>query len=99
MSTRRPLTVQWPWRTSWRPCLHCAPVSLAIASRSLACAGRPLHPPPLARTTAVVGLGSHVAHAGDLEPGGLERADRRLAAGAGTLDVHVHLLQPLLEAL
>src|SRR6266566_2857165 len=61
--------------------------------------GSLLHPPPLARAAAVVGLGRHVPHARDLEPGRLQRADRGLAARAGPLDVHVYLLQPLLEAL
>ena len=41
-----------------------------------------LDAPPLARAAAVVGLRGHVLDAGDLEAGGLERADRRLAAGA-----------------
>src|SRR3954464_915031 len=45
-----------------------------------------LHPPPLARTATIVGLRRDVADAGHLEAGGLEGADRGLAAGARALD-------------
>src|SRR4029453_15814789 len=55
--------------------------------------------PPLPRTAAVVGLRGHVAHGGDLQARGLERADRRLAPGARALDVDVHLLKTVLHAL
>src|ERR687889_278080 len=58
-----------------------------------------LDPPPLSRAAAVVCLGSHVPHAGDLEPGGLERADRGLAARARALDEDLDLLHALLDAL
>src|SRR5206468_10412093 len=50
-------------------------------------------------TDAVVGLGRHVLHAHDLEPGRLERADGRLTARARALDEHLHLLQAVLHAL
>src|SRR3954452_1222956 len=56
-------------------------------------------PPPLAGAAPVVGLGSDVAHARDLEAGGLEGADRGLPAGAGALDEDLDLLQAVLDAL
>src|ERR1019366_4292244 len=54
---------------------------------------------PLARAAAVVCLRGDVLDAGHVETGGLQRADRRLAAGAGALDEDLDLLQPLLDAL
>src|ERR1041384_6970718 len=54
---------------------------------------------PLARGAAVVGLRGDVLHAGDLEAGGLERADRGLAAGAWALHEDLDLLEALLDAL
>src|SRR3954449_11683351 len=54
---------------------------------------------PLAGAAAVVGLRGDVADGGDLEPGGLKRADRRLAARARALDEDLDLLEPLLDAL
>src|SRR4029077_14305585 len=56
-------------------------------------------PPPLAGAAAIVGLRGHVAHAGHLEAGGLQRADRRLAARAGGPDVDLDLLEALLDSL
>src|SRR5438067_1676383 len=56
---------------SRRQTRHFGPRSLAT-----------LDPPSLPRANPVVGLRSHVTHAEDLEAGGLERADRGLAAGA-----------------
>src|SRR5215208_4208474 len=56
-------------------------------------------PPPLAGAAAVVCLGGHVAHAGDFEPGGLQRADGGLAARARALHEDLHLLHALLDAL
>src|SRR2546428_22471 len=79
MFTRRPLTVQWPWRIS--------------------CRAPSLSPPPLAGAAAVVRLGSDVLDARNLEPGSLQGADGGLAARARPLDVHLDLLQALLEAL
>src|SRR3954451_10377658 len=58
-----------------------------------------LDPPPLARAAAVVCLWGDVAHAGDLEPGGLQRADRGLATRAGALHEDLDLLHALLDAL
>src|SRR5919198_3108759 len=58
-----------------------------------------LHPPPLRRATAVVRDRRDVGDREDLEAGGLERADRRLTAGAGTLHVHLDLLHPEIERL
>src|SRR3954447_3414898 len=58
-----------------------------------------LDPPPLAWAAAVVCLWGDVTHAGDLEPGGLQRADRGLAARAGALHEDLDLLQALLDAL
>src|SRR3954464_1011372 len=46
-----------------------------------------------------MGLGRDVADAGDLEAGGLERADRRLAARARALDEHLDALETLVDAL
>src|SRR3954451_21428246 len=59
----------------------------------------PLAPPPLAGAAAVVGLRRDVADAGDLQTGGLERADRGLAARARALDEHLDALDALLDAL
>src|ERR1044072_8265257 len=78
----------WPSR---RHCLHCGLVSRAMAAT-------PLDAPPLARPAAVVGLRGHVANPGHLEAGGLEGADRGLAAGAGTPDEDLDLLQGALDA-
>src|SRR5215207_11238946 len=58
-----------------------------------------LDPPPLAWAAAVVCLWGDVAHAGDLEPGGLQRADRGLAARARALHEDLDLLHALLDAL
>src|SRR3954454_6978529 len=58
-----------------------------------------LHPPPLARTATVVGLRRDVADAGHLEAGGLEGANRGLAAGARALDEHLDPLEALVDAL
>src|SRR5215210_3740393 len=44
-------------------------------------------------------LRGHVLHAQDLEAGGLERADRRLAARPRALDEDLDLLQAVLHAL
>src|SRR5262249_39733625 len=51
------------------------------------------------RPDAVVRLRRDILDAEDLEPGGLERADRRLAAGAWALHEHLDLLQPVLHPL
>src|SRR5256714_11517818 len=81
-----------PFRKSFMPSRrqtrHLGPRSLAT-----------LDPPPLARPHAVVGLRCHVLHAEDLEPRRLERADRRLAAGARPLDEDLDLLEAVLHAL
>src|SRR5919108_3801887 len=61
--------------------------------------GGPLDTPPLPGPHAVVRLWGHVLHAEDLEAGGLQRADRRLAAGAWALDEDFDLLQTVLHAL
>src|SRR5262249_61232893 len=58
-----------------------------------------LDAPPLLRANAVVGLRGDVLDSEDLEPCGLERADRRLAAGARSLDEDLDLLQAVLHAL
>src|SRR3954454_11146384 len=73
---------------SRRHCLHWEPVSRAM-----------LDAPPLAGPAAVVSLRRHVPDPGDLEPGGLERADRRLAPGARALHEHLDLLEAVLHAL
>ena len=76
---------------------------LALAAALLALgrgvAGHGSDPPPLAGAAAVVGLRGDVAAPGHLEAGGLERADRRLAAGARALDEDLDLLEALLDAL
>src|ERR687894_1833198 len=56
-------------------------------------------PSPLPGAAAVVCLRGDVPHAGDLEAGGLERADRGLAARARALDEDLDLLHALLDAL
>src|ERR671921_2702798 len=58
-----------------------------------------LDPPPLARAAPVVGLRGDVLDAGDLEPCGLQRTDRGLAARARALHEDLDLLQALLDAL
>src|SRR5688572_9752298 len=58
-----------------------------------------LDPAPLAGAAAVVCLRCDVAHAGDLEAGGLQGADRGLAARARALDEDLDLLHALLDAL
>src|SRR3954447_11143453 len=78
----------WPSR---RHCLHWGEVSRAIRSRS--------DPPPLPGAAAVVCLRGDVPHAGDFEAGGLERADRGLAARARALHEDLDLLHALLDAL
>src|SRR6185295_15875902 len=57
---------------------------------------RPLDAAALARPAAVVRHRRHVLDPGHLQPGGGERADRGLAARAGSLHEDVHLLQPML---
>src|SRR5213592_5165722 len=61
--------------------------------------GESLDPPPLSWPDAVVRLRCHVLDAEDLEAGRLERADRRLAAGARALDEDLDLLEAVLHAL
>src|SRR5262245_3728207 len=61
--------------------------------------GRLLHPPPLGRPAPVVGNRRHVADRGDLETGGLQRADRRLAPRPGASHEHLDLLQAVLHRL
>src|SRR6185295_10666518 len=56
-------------------------------------------PPPLAGAAAVVCLWGDVPHAGDFEAGGLERADRGLAARARALHEDLDLLHALLDPL
>src|SRR3954449_5669742 len=84
-----------PLRNSFCPsrrhCLHWGPVSRAIR--------RLLDAPPLAGAAAVVRLRGDVADGRDLQAGGLERADRRLAPGARALHEDLDLLQALLDAL
>src|SRR5690349_14382624 len=63
------------------------PGVLKLARRSR---GASLDAAALARPAAVVRDGGHVLDGLDLDARGLERADRRLAAGAGPLDHHVH---------
>src|SRR3954462_3360956 len=62
-------------------------------------AGACSDPSPLARAAAVVRLGGDVLDAGDLEPRGLQRADRGLAARARALHEDLDLLHALLDAL
>src|ERR1700754_172609 len=56
-------------------------------------------PPPLPGAAAVVCLWGDVAHARDLEAGGLQRTDRGLAARARALHEDLDLLHALLDAL
>src|SRR4051812_46675710 len=58
-----------------------------------------LDPAPLTGAAAVVCLRGDVLDACDLEPGGLQRADRGLTAGAGALHEDLDLLHALLDAL
>src|SRR5690349_15893106 len=54
------------------------------------------NPPALRGTAAVVRLGRDVGNGADLEPGGGQRADRGLAAGARPLHEDVDLLHAVL---
>src|SRR5918993_4579984 len=54
-------------------------------------------PAPLGGAAAVVGDRGDVLDAGDLDPGALQRADGRLAAGAGALHLHVDLAHAVLH--
>src|SRR6187397_71902 len=74
------------------------PLAAADAALGSEVAGH-LDAPPLPGANPVVGLRGDVADAEDLEAGGLERADRRLAARARALDEDLDLLQPVLHAL
>src|SRR4029077_10758576 len=56
-------------------------------------------PPALSLPNPVVGLRGDVLDAEDLEPGRLQRADRRLSARARALDEYLDLLQAVLHAL
>src|SRR3954451_4498752 len=70
--------------------------ALLALGRVIACHS---DPSPLAGAAAVVCLGGDVLDAGDLEPGGLQAADRGLAARARALDEDLDLLHALLDAL
>src|SRR6187549_540164 len=59
----------------------------------------PLDPAPLGRAAAVVRLRGDVGNRAHLEAGGLQRTNRGLPAGAGTLDEHVDLLHAVLGGL
>src|SRR4051794_6343091 len=91
LSVRQRSPLRKSFCPSRRHCLHWGPVSRAILEF--------LDAAPLARAAAVVGLRGHVLHARHLEAGGLKRADRGLAAGAGTLHEDLDLLEALLDAL
>src|SRR3954471_18511640 len=52
---------------------------------------------PLGRAASVVRDGGDVGDGAHLEAGGLERADRLLAAGAGALDVDLDLTHAVLH--
>src|SRR3954447_16051472 len=71
---------------SRRQRLQSAPVYLAITS----------NPPPLRWAAAVVRNWCHVLDGADLEADRLQRTNRGLAAGAGTLHEHVDLAHPVL---
>src|SRR4051812_21576534 len=75
------------------------PFAAALLALRRCVASQVSDPPPLAWAAAVVCLWGDVAHAGDLEPRGLQRADRGLAARAGALDEDLDLLHALLDAL
>src|SRR5262249_53016043 len=62
-------------------------------------AGHDLDAPPLLGANAVVGVRGEVLDADDLEPCGLERADRGVAAATGALDEDLDLLEAVLHAL
>src|SRR5215216_315125 len=59
----------------------------------------PSDSPPLAGANPVVGLRGDVLHRGHLKAGGLQRADRGVAAGTGPLRVDLHALETVLHAL
>src|SRR5262249_25609390 len=57
------------------------------------------NPAPLGRAATVVRDGGDVADQRDLEPGGLQRAQRRLAARSGPLDVDGDRPHPVIHRL
>src|SRR5215218_8566604 len=79
--------------------LALPPALLALRAGVSCHAESSLDAPPLARPAPVVGLRGHVTNRRHLEAGGLKRADRGLAAGAGTLHEDLDLLQAVLDAL
>src|SRR3954470_15550795 len=89
LSVRQRSPLRKSFCPSRRHCLHWGDVSRSQV----------LDPPPLAWAAAVVCLWGDVAHSGDLEAGGLQRADRGLAARARALDEDLDALHALLDAL
>src|SRR5436190_10791389 len=69
---------------SRRHCLH-----FGLRSRAIRLYLQTSNSPPLLLADAVVRLRGDVPDAEDLQTGGLERADRRLAARARALDEHL----------
>src|SRR5438270_7868709 len=76
--------------------LSLAAALLALGARV---AGHRSDPPSLAGAAAVVRLRGYVLDARHFEACSLQRADRGLATGAGSLDVYLDLLETLFQAL
>src|SRR6266496_3360952 len=79
-----------PAELAVRTCVACQ-LDSSLSSR-----GPASHPTALGGTAAVVGDRGDVLDPLDLEAGGLERPDRRFAAGAGPLHEDVHLADAVL---
>src|SRR5581483_6599754 len=75
--------------------LHLLPPAEAANRSDVSCHGS--DSPGFGRTAAVVRQGRHVLDAEDVEAGGLQRADRGLAARAGAVDEHGDLLDAELD--
>ena len=63
----------------------------------LAASSRFLYATALARPAAVVRDAGNVFDEGNFEPGGLDSADRRFAAGSGSVDVDADAARTLLK--
>src|SRR2546425_187366 len=105
MLTLRALTRKCPWRTNWRASARVSAKPSRKTTLSRRCSRNwsrfsPVLPlAALRRPAAVVRDGSDVADQRDLEAGRGQRAQRRLAARAGSLHHHRDVLEAMLHRL
>src|SRR5665811_449610 len=90
LSVRQRSPLRKSFSASRRHCLHCADVSLATWTF--------LDPATLPRAASVVRRRRHVFDTDDLQTGGLQRADRGLAARARPANEDLDLLEAMLHA-